>query len=163
MSYVSHLGISLLVFSACGGEGSSPARDDAGLRADSTPAGDANVSSDASDEKGLGVTCSGASPSFATDVTPILHRSCSGGEICHSGLSTNAWPYEELVNAPAANCASAGVRVTPSDLDKSYLIHKLTGVGMCPETMPMPRGRPRLPDAEIQTIADWICAGAHDN
>ena len=115
---------------------------------------------DASDGGTLGFTCTGASPKFSTDVTPIL-SSCAGGELCHGGLATTVWAYDQLVNVKATrdSCSSANMLVAPGSLDQSYLMHKLTGIGMCPQTNRMPFGDP-LPDAKIQTIADWICQGA---
>jgi hypothetical protein len=166
-----HLAALVLLLAACSAGTSTSTSDDAGGEGDAS-GNDAQVLHDDAgtdatrDASGpsLGVACSGASPSFATDVGPILRRSCSGGEICHSGILSNPWSYAALLNTPATrDCPNAGPRVTPSDLEKSYLIRKLTGVGMCPGTERMPRGGAPLPTGEIQTIADWICAGAKDN
>jgi hypothetical protein len=52
--------------------------------------------------------------------------------------------------------------VSPGSLEQSYLMNKLTGIGMCGGTVRMPPAGPLPPD-EIQTIADWICVGAPDN
>jgi hypothetical protein len=89
---------------------------------------------------------------------PIL-RGCSGPE-CHRAGFT----YASLVDAPSRRdgCATARLLVSPGSLEESYLMNKLTGVGMCPGTVRMPYGS-ALPAAEIQTIADWICAGAQEN
>jgi hypothetical protein len=110
----------------------------------------------------LPVTCSGASPTFMAEVHPILN-SC-GGELCHGGLAQGSWPYTDLVNVHASRdvCSSAGILVVPGDLEASYLMHKLTGVGICPGTQQMPIGGP-LTQAKIQTVADWICQGAQNN
>jgi hypothetical protein len=84
--------------------------------------------------------------------------------MCHSGITNNPWPYSALVNAPSTrDCADAGLRVVPLDLSASYVMHKLTGIGMCPGTERMPRTGVPLPQSQIQTIADWICAGAPNN
>lgn len=113
-----------------------------------------------SGEGSLGISCSAASPTFSGDVHPIL-QAC-GGERCHGGLAIGAWPYDQLVGAPASrdHCDPSAVIVKPGDLDGSYLMHKLTGVGMCPHTSQMPSLGAPLPAADIQTIADWICRGA---
>jgi hypothetical protein len=173
-SFFSRTGAALVFFlAACSSSDSSaPAAQDGGNPAD-TSTGDATAGDDASSggdarpppgDAGLGVSCSGAKPSFSKDVQPTLKRSCSGGEICHSGIAANPWVYAALVNAPSTrDCASAGVRVTPSSLEASYIMHKLTGVDMCPGTDRMPRGGAPLPNAQIQTIADWICTGAPNN
>jgi hypothetical protein len=54
------------------------------------------------------------------------------------------------------------VLVTPGDPARSYLMNKVTGVGMCRGTQRMPIGVPLVP-SKIQTIADWICAGAQND
>jgi hypothetical protein len=169
--FFSRTRVAFVLLAACGGnsDGSIASSEDAG---DSSTPGDAaadapaDAAADARSggDSGLGIACSGASPTFSKDVAPILQRSCSGGELCHSGLAANPWPYKDLVNFPSTrDCASAGMRVVPSSLDASYIMHKLTGVGMCPGTDRMPRGLAPLPDAQIQTIADWICKGAQNN
>ena len=116
-------------------------------------------------DAGPGVGCTGASPSFASDVTPIFERSCGGGEFCHAGIDPKPWAYAKVVNVAALRnaCDPSAVFVTPGNLEKSYLVHKVTGVGMCPGTSQMPRGTAALPAADIQTIADWVCAGAKNN
>lgn len=110
----------------------------------------------------LGVSCSGASPRFASDVQPIMQRSCSGGEECHGGFGGGGFTYATLVNAPATRdtCPSAGDLVVPGSLPRSYLMRKLTGIDMCSGTERMPYAAPALAPSELQTIADWICAGA---
>ncbi len=122
-------------------------------------------------DSGLGIGCTGASPSFGKDVEPIFANRCGGSEICHGGLigigghmPSPIWPYDSLVNVQASRdgCTLAGDLVKPGDLRDSYLMHKLTGVAMCPETNRMPVGS-ELPRAEIQTVADWICSGAKND
>jgi hypothetical protein len=109
-------------------------------------------------DAGLGVGCTGASPSFARQVATIL-SGCSGPECHRAGFA-----YTSLVNAPSQRdgCAMTKLLVVPGSLEESYLMNKLTGIGMCPGTVRMPFGG-ALPADEIQTIADWICAGAQDD
>ena len=99
--------------------------------------------------------------SFETDVAPILAQSCS----CHSGGSPSAGldlspeaAYAALVGVMSA----AGIPfVTPGDSGQSYLVNKLDGshadVGGSGAKMPMGG---ELPGEQIDTIADWIDAGA---
>lgn len=64
--------------------------------------------------------------------------------------------YTSLVshNVGAAACASQ-VRVIPGNAAQSYLIAKLRNTpGICGTAMP--RNRPALPEAQIQTIEAWI-------
>ncbi len=146
-----------LALAGCGG-GDAPAsasHDDGGVvHDDAGGAGDASV----------GVACTGASPSFAAAVQPIFQASC-GGELCHNGLAGPTFPYGSLVNVAAQRdtCPSAGLLVAPGSLEKSYLVRKLTGVGICPGTDRMPHRGVTLPAEDIQTIADWVCAGAKND
>jgi hypothetical protein len=127
-----------------------------------TDAGDAGDASTSDAPPNVMPTCSGTSPSFATDVTPILN-SCSG-ELCHGGTMASIWPYNSLVNVPASRnpCSGAGMLVVPNSVDQSYLMKKLMGIQMCTGTSRMPIGTP-LSASQVQTITDWICQGAPDN
>jgi hypothetical protein len=95
-------------------------------------------------------------------VQPIFDMSCTG---CHGGsggLSLGAGvSYGELVNVTALECFDNRKRVLPGQPSKSYLIDKVMGVDLCGGS-PMPQGG-SLSQAQIQTIADWICAGAPNN
>jgi hypothetical protein len=105
----------------------------------------------------LGLACTDAAPSFRGAVDPIL-ASCAGGELCH-GFGSVAYAYGQLVGARSADGCDAGVLVDPGNLQRSYLLHKVTGRGMCPNSQRMPPGGALAPD-KIQTITDWICSGA---
>jgi hypothetical protein len=54
------------------------------------------------------------------------------------------------------------VRVSPGATAKSYLMSKLTGVGICSGTQ-MPKTGSSLPASQIAVISGWICAGAPNN
>jgi hypothetical protein len=99
--------------------------------------------------------CTGTAPAFSEKVSPILQM-CGGSENCHARPT-----YDTLVNVPSGQCG-AGLLVSPGHPDRSYLINKLIGVGMCPDTRQMPYGG-SLPDEQIQLIVDWICSGAANN
>jgi hypothetical protein len=149
---------------ACGpSNGNDPDGGDAGAFTDAGM--DAGSDAGLTGDGGVTVSCSGASPSFSSQVHPIL-EGC-GGEMCHGGLiqGQSAWPYDTLVNVHAVRdtCNASLVLVTPGSLEQSYLINKLTGVGMCPDTSTMPFTGQLLPHNEIQLIADWICSGAPNN
>jgi len=51
-------------------------------------------------------------------------------------------------------------RVTPSDVQASYLYNKLTDQDIAPDTDPMPQVGFPLCDAKIAAIEAWIAAGA---
>jgi hypothetical protein len=105
--------------------------------------------------------CTGAHPAYVASVAPIM-QGCSGGEICHFFGDAQSL-YGQLVNVRSVrDGCDAGLLVAPGDPVHSYLINKLTGVGMCPSTQRMPLGG-ALTDTQIQTIVDWICAGAQND
>jgi hypothetical protein len=86
---------------------------------------------------------------------------CHGGGVPKGGLSlTAAAAYGELVTAASETCTNE-TRVVPGDVGKSYLVNKLTGIGMCAGSR-MPKSGP-LPDAEIDLFRRWICDGAPNN
>jgi hypothetical protein len=66
------------------------------------------------------------------------------------------------VNQISEECSDLRLDVKPGDPEHSYVIDKLTGRNIC-SGVPMPRGEPMLPAAQIQTLYDWICEGAPQN
>jgi hypothetical protein len=70
--------------------------------------------------------------------------------------------YGALVNVPASSSCTKMVRVSPGASAKSYLMNKLTGIGICTGTQ-MPKTGGALPSAQIALISGWICEGAPNN
>jgi len=116
------------------------------------------------------ILCSGADPSFATDVQLILTTSCARNN-CHRGSSPDedldlsegaAWA--QLVGVETEQCGGDKTRVSPGDPARSYLVHKIRGEELCEDSrrMPPPYRFP-LSDDQIQVIVDWICSGAADD
>jgi hypothetical protein len=133
---------------------------DAGT-SDGAPQGDGADGDDPDAE--LPVACTGAEPSFQRDIVPIVLRSCAGGEICHGRFGGTADSiYLNFVDAPLVRDPCDGIVVRPGDLRRSYLMNKLTGVGLCSDTQRMPLGA-SLATSETQAFADWICSGAPKN
>jgi hypothetical protein len=104
--------------------------------------------------------------SFSADIAPIFVASCAGTG-CHSGrrpqaeLSLEAGAaYAELVGAPSQ--CQGRVLVTPGKPSASYLMNKLTGVGLCGGTQ-MPKKGESLPAQQLEAISAWICSGAPNN
>ena len=98
----------------------------------------------------------GAAPStdvsYAKDVRPILESRCATchmGEFVSAGLDMNT--YESLM-AGSQN----GPVIVPGDAGDSLLVEKIT-------EGKMPKRGPKLTPAQIQTITDWINAGAPNN
>jgi hypothetical protein len=107
--------------------------------------------------------------SFAEVQQEIFDRNCTSAA-CHNS-STRAGnlslmageSYDNLVGIepdnPAAR-AGGDLRVAPSDLDRSFILRKLTGDLAPNEGSPMPLGGAPLDDPTIEMIASWIAAGA---
>jgi hypothetical protein len=113
--------------------------------------------------------------SLANDVQPIFTSSCALSG-CHDGIKheeqlnlSKGASYGSLVNVDVNKCQQQPPlkRVVPSNVAASYLINKLTGVGMCPGEKQMPldgngHSQP-LPQSQIDTITAWVCEGAPNN
>jgi mono/diheme cytochrome c family protein len=98
-------------------------------------------------------TPSGAIPSFANDLVPILEAECVA---CHGTLGGwDASTYNAFMNT--GNNAPV---VIPGDPEESLLAQKLLGTQTEGTIMP-PSGK--LADDLIQLFLDWITAGAPDN
>jgi mono/diheme cytochrome c family protein len=90
--------------------------------------------------------------SFAQDVLPIFERSCvkcHGGEKTEEGLVLKT--YADVIAG-----SNNGTVIEPGDAEGSYLVQQVV-------RGKMPKEGPRLSPEEIQTISDWITAGAPDN
>jgi hypothetical protein len=117
---------------------------------------------DASTADAVQITCPQSAPiSFKTDVVPLIGH-CSLGDGCHGVGRLMTWPYQALVNVPAADCTDQRVIVKPGDPSASYLVEKLLGVGMCAGLRMPLRGTP-LSETDMATIEAWICQGAPNN
>jgi hypothetical protein len=115
---------------------------------------------DAGQDKGdAGCTPSQSSVSFSADVAPLLSGSCSG-EACHGSAGWS--DYASITSAHSHECCDGRPLVVPGAPDQSYLVHKLTGHGMC-MGLPMPKNGAPLPPAQMQTLYDWICLGAKND
>lgn len=114
-------------------------------------------------DSGIAMRCTGAQPTLAADVAPIL-RGCSG-EMCHGfALQSAANARAFLVGQPTTQCDDHRLRVAPGDPEHSYLLDKLTATNMCTGAA-MPKAfnggwHPLAADA-LQSVYDWVCAGAN--
>ncbi|WP_438000053.1 cellulose binding domain-containing protein [Sorangium sp. So ce185] len=116
----------------------------------------------------LDPACGPDTATFA-DVAPILVKSCAN-QFCHGNPTSPAGRLDlresmavgALVNQDAGSCSSEKALVVPFMPSSSYLMNKLKDVDLCdPDESSMPPGS-SLPEAELKTINDWICAGAPD-
>ena len=102
-----------------------------------------------------GGTSTGAAsgPSFTKDVMPILSDQCSS---CHGEAGGwDAGSFDTVVNSGAHAPA-----VIAGDPDNSLLVLKIKGTQKDGNAMP-PKGG--LSEQQIQTIVDWVKAGAKDD
>jgi mono/diheme cytochrome c family protein len=91
--------------------------------------------------------------SFKDDVLPVLKDSCG---ICHGSMGGwDASSYQSVMES-----GDNGPVVNPGDPEASLLAQKLLGTQTIGAEMP-PGGQ--LSQDDIQTILDWISAGAPDN
>ena len=104
----------------------------------------ATVSGSSSGSTAVGTS----SVSFAKDVLPILNNRCSS---CHGGPTPRAGvglsSYDSVMNSQV---------ITPSDAQNSRLIQAV-------QSGRMPRSGEPLTADQIQTIANWVNAGAQNN
>jgi hypothetical protein len=115
-------------------------------------------------------TCScdaSSAVSFSATIAPSLEANCAGSG-CHSGIKpkenlllTAAAAYDELVGVASGQCSNRKL-VDPGNPSGSYLMNKLLNVDICSGTQ-MPKAGVRIPQAELDAIGGWICAGAPRN
>ena len=103
---------------------------------------------------------------FDAAISPILQMRCS----CHLAAADEAlngmlsFPmdtaYDDIVGAPSIDVPAMNL-IEPSDAANSYLLHKVKGTqaDVGGAGVQMPTGG-MLDAADIQTLEDWIAAGA---
>lgn len=92
-------------------------------------------------------------PTFTADILPIFSEKCN---MCH-GLMGG---WDGSTYSSVMNSGDNAPVVLPGDPQGSLLVQKLLGTQAVGTIMP-PGGK--LPEAEIQTIIDWVAAGAPEN
>lgn len=99
-------------------------------------------------------------PTLSKDVEPIFQMHCAGIE-CHTTFGPGR-AYSHLVGVTASECTDGRKLVDPDFPMSSYLIQKVRGEDLC-SGVQMPKKGALLSDADVQTISDWICAGAKND
>lgn len=89
-----------------------------------------------------------AGPSFVSDVAPILVQHCGRCHIQSTRGNFNMATFALLAKGPPE-----GQVIFPGDIVASRLIETI-------ETGDMPRGGGSVPAAQLQTLKDWVAAGA---
>lgn len=93
-----------------------------------------------------------ATVSFANDVMPILQNrcvNCHGGERVEEGLVMHT--YEDIMAG-----SDNGSVVVPGDVTNSLLVDLVA-------SQKMPKRGPKLTPPQVQTITEWVAAGAPNN
>jgi mono/diheme cytochrome c family protein len=89
-----------------------------------------------------------AEPSFAASVLPVFQQRCLG---CHTGPAAQAGLDLSTV-AAVVKGGRSGAAVVAGDSGSSLLVAKVA-------SRSMPPGEPKLTDAEIQAIRNWVDQG----
>lgn len=110
-------------------------------------------------------------PTLSGSVQPILDANCAGSS-CHIGNAsppfglnmTSGQTHGNTVDVPSGQVPTMD-RIEPGQPDQSYLVHMIQGTfaqvgGTGPK---MPLGAGSLSQGQIDTIRDWITAGAPNN
>lgn len=120
-----------------------------------------------------GGTGGNGTPSFSTDVKPIL---TNGGCLGHhmtaawdgvNTLTSNADIVNYLTATKAKECSGAPSLIAPGDSANSYIYQKVSGsfAASCGTQTgaQMPLGGTRLAASQITTLKSWIDDGAPNN
>jgi mono/diheme cytochrome c family protein len=99
--------------------------------------------------------------SIQTQIFTPKCAGCHGNAVQQAGLNlASGSSFSSLVNVKSSQTSIT--LVVPGNPNDSYLIQKLEGrSGISGDRMP--QGGPFLTDAEVESITDWITAGALDN
>ena len=98
-----------------------------------------------------------AKPEFyTTRVQPILQANCYR---CHGGLNHRGG-LSLATPAGILKGGHDGPVVIPGDPAKSLLVRLIRHEGPANDPMPMPPKLPKISDADIATVEQWVKAGA---
>ena len=98
-----------------------------------------------------------ASPEFySTKVKPIFDANCGR---CHEGINHRGGLNMDT-RAGMLKGGHDGSVLVPGDPDKSLLVRLIRHEGPTDDPMPMPPNKPKISDADIAVVAQWVKAGA---
>ena len=97
-------------------------------------------------------------PAFYTErVAPVFQKSCAS---CHGGMNHRGG-FNMATKAGMLKGGKDGVVLLPGDPSRSVLVRLMRHEGPADDPMNMPPApRPKVSDAEIDVVAQWIKAGA---
>jgi mono/diheme cytochrome c family protein len=92
---------------------------------------------------------------FTTKVKPILDKNCGS---CHEGAAHKGGLSMETRESFLKG-GRMGVVLVPGDTN-SMLIKLIRHEGPADDPMPMPPNKPKISDADIAIVTEWVKAGA---
>ena len=99
----------------------------------------------------------GTAAFYTERVTPILAKNCYS---CHGGMNHRGG-FNMATKAGMLKGGKDGIAVVPGDPAKSLLVMLMRHEGPADDPMPMPPApRPKVGDADIAVVAQWVKAGA---
>ena len=101
---------------------------------------------------------SAASPEFyTTKVQPILEKNCYS---CHGGMNHRGG-FNMATREAMLKGGHHGAGLVPGDTTASWLVRLMRHEGPADDPMNMPPApRPKVSDADIATVEQWVKAGA---
>jgi cytochrome c len=107
--------------------------------------------------QGVGAAADPATPAYYTEqVRPIMVRECGK---CHLTVNHKGGLSFET-RASTMKGGRDGAVIVPGDPAKSLLIKLIRHEGPADDPKPMPPKSPKISDAEVEVITQWIKAGA---
>ena len=98
-----------------------------------------------------------AKPEFyTTRVKPVLDANCGR---CHEGANHRGGLNMDTRDALLKG-GHHGAAIVPGDPSTSMMVKLMNHAGPADDPMDMPPNKPKLSDADIKTVSDWIKAGA---
>ncbi len=93
---------------------------------------------------------------YTTRVQPILKANCYR---CHGGMNHRGG-LSLVTRAGMLKGGHDGTVLVPGDPAKSLIVRLIRHEGPKNDPMPMPPKRPRISEADIATVEQWVKAGA---
>jgi len=93
---------------------------------------------------------------YTEKVVPIFQANCYR---CHGGMNHRGG-FVMDTKAGMAKGGHDGAVIVPGSPEKSLLVKLIRHEGPADDPMPMPPNKPKISDADIATVEQWVRAGA---
>jgi mono/diheme cytochrome c family protein len=93
---------------------------------------------------------------YTEKVVPIFQANCYR---CHGGMNHRGG-FTMDTKAGMAKGGHDGAVIVPGSPEKSLLVKLIRHEGPADDPMPMPPNKPKISDADIATVEQWVKAGA---